>query len=68
MPEEPDVKDTEYVPPAVIFDSDCDYNEYDPDEDIPIEEVQAIQKEQQQINSDYVDMSCQYNTHLVSHA
>jgi len=57
MPEEPDANDTEYVPPAVIFDSDCDYDEYDPDEDIPIEEVQAIQKEQQQINSDSVDMS-----------
>merc|ERR1712142_240262 len=44
LPEE-DVHDNEYVPPAVIFDEDCDYDEFDPDEVIPEEELTDIQKE-----------------------
>jgi len=37
--------DIEYVPPAVIFDEDCDYDEFDVNEVIPEDEVADLQKE-----------------------
>jgi len=38
-------QDPEYVPPAVIFDDDCDYDEFDPEEKISEEELKCLEEE-----------------------
>jgi len=37
--------DSEYVPPAVIFDEDCDYDEFDAEDEIPADELKALEEE-----------------------
>jgi len=37
--------DPEYVPPAIIFDENLDYDEYDPEETITSEELKGLQDE-----------------------
>jgi len=37
--------DPEYVPPAIILDSEMDYDEYDPEEIVPSEELVALEEE-----------------------
>lgn len=39
--------DPEYVPPAIIFDEDCDYDEYNPEDEVLDGELKSLEEEAQ---------------------